>query len=144
MEEGVTRSVTRNLKLKGTNDMLPTVEVDYGSQNDAAMRCFGAVYRALATMAASKAALRATIYVYEGTSINFGSPTSSIWFGVAAPEKTLTTLFAVLGSVSGIRVRYGEYVHALNCHRLFHVESGVVWRDLGGDEWGEGTGGIES
>ena len=131
---------TGELKLNGTGETLPTIEVDTADSYFAAQLCVNSIGRAIVTLNEPKKRRRATVYSLELPSINFGRPTNSIFFAVAGPERLLTHLHAVLGEVPGVSVRYGEYVTARQCVPIWHLENSVLWEPIGGDEWTESRG----
>ena len=122
------------LNLEGADDVLPTIEVDTANNIEIAQLCIDAIRRGLRSIQPAKWRRRVTIYSYETVSINFGDPTESIFFGVAGPEKILLMLHAILGSVPGARVRYGDEMAARGSVPILHLEDGTVWQ-ASADEW---------
>ena len=115
--------------------MLPTIEVDTADDYQGALACERAIGRTLVTLGRAKKPPRVTVYAYESPSVNFGSPTNSIFLGVAGPERILVVLRAVIGAVAGVRCRYGDYIQADRCIPRFHLEKGVLWLLVDGNEW---------
>lgn len=121
------------LKFVGAEEMLATIEVDTNDDYDVAVACEDAIATALPLISRAS---RATVYVFEGPSINFGRQTNSIWFAIAGTERVLTHLHAVLNGVAGADVRFGEYIPARRCVPRMHLENGTVWRPaVDSDEW---------
>lgn len=131
------RVSTLDLALTGTGETLPTIEVDTANSRLASQLCVNSLGRAIVTLDKPKRRLRVTVYSLESPSINFGDPTNSIFFAVAGPERVLRSLHATLGQVPDVRLRYGDYVMAEQCVPILHLENGVLWEPIGGDEWAE-------
>ena len=124
-----------DLALQGKGDVLPTVEVDVHDDNDVAMSCMEGLRQVLEAFGQAKRQPRATIYAYEGPSVNFGRMTNSIFFAVAGRGRLIQLAHAVLGEVPGADVRYGDYIPEDRCVPCLHVEGGVVWAPEDGGEW---------
>jgi hypothetical protein len=71
------------LQISSSRDPLPTVEIDIDSIPENYHGYGDLVVNALAAAASELPKLRATIYVYQGMSINFHQQTQSAFFGVA-------------------------------------------------------------
>ena len=123
------------LQFVRTRTPMATVEIDVDSiPSD----CFGYgdfVKQALAELAERWRALRATVYVYEGPSVNFGGYSHSAFFGVAGDKRVLDALHAVFSGVRGVKVRYSDAILASQAICQYHAEDGRVWRPLEEGTW---------
>jgi len=98
------------------------------------------VEQALAGVAERLPLLRATVSVYEGSSINFGEVSHSAFFGVAGDKRILAALYAVFSSVRGLKTRYSDSILASESIRQYHLEDERVWRPLEEGTWYAGEG----
>lgn len=117
-----------------TNAPMATVEIDVHSVPPEHVGYGPLVEQALAGAAERWPALCATVYVYEGESINFGDRGYSAFFGVASDKRVLAALHAVLSGVRGLKVRYSDSILASESICQYHIEDEQVWRP-----WEEGT-----
>lgn len=114
---------------------MATVEVDVDSIPS---HCFGyghLVEQAMAQLASRSPALRATVYVYEGPSINFGANSNSAFFGVAGDKRVLEALHAVFSVGREVKVRYSDSILASQAICQYHMEDARVWRPLEEGAW---------
>jgi hypothetical protein len=126
-----------DLNLVRPNDPLPTVEVDLDSIPEELFGYGDLVAQNIQPFAASSSELRATIYVYQGPSVNFHENTFSAFFGVAGQKKQelLDLLLHSFRRVSGVKARCSDYIDASMGLSEFHIENGVVWRPLDAVTW---------
>ena len=80
------------LQFVRSRDPLPTVEVDLDCIPEELHGYGELVTKAMSAIAAKYPKMRATIYVYQGQSINFHHQTWSAFFGVAGDKKLLDVL----------------------------------------------------
>ena len=118
-------------------DSIPTIEIDIDSLPKEFFGYSEIVAQALQKLAISSLDVRATIYVYQGMSVNFHENTFSAFFGVASQKKEeiLDLLLYALSNISGLKVRGSDYIDASTGLREFHVENGSVWRPLDAATW---------
>mgnify|MGYP000411231334 CR=1 FL=1 len=126
-----------DLNLVRPNAPLPTVEVDIDSIPEELFGYGDLVANALQSFATSSSELRATIYVYQGLSVNFHESTFSAFFGVAGQKKKelIDLLLQSFRSVSGVKARNSDYIDSSMGLSEFHIENGVVWRPLDAATW---------
>lgn len=117
-----------DLQIVRSKKLLPTVEVDMGALPS--LGYFDLVVKALSAFAAKHPNLRATIYVYEGPSVNFYEQTWSVFFGVAGTIKLLTVLLDAFRAVSVINVRTSDYIDPSVAVPIFHIQDSQVWIPL--------------
>ncbi len=132
----IEKSVTE-LSLIRPKDPLPTVEVDLDSIPEELFGYDDLVAQAMQPFAANSSELKATIYVYQGPSVNFHKNTFSAFFGVSGQKKQelLDLLLQSFRRVSGVRARKSDYIDASMGLSEFHIENGVVWRPLDAVTW---------
>jgi len=132
----IEKSVT-DLNLVRPNDRLCTVEVDLNSIPEELFGYGDLVAQTIQPFAASSPELRATIYVYQGPSVNFQENTFSAFLGVAGQNKKelLTLLLHSFRRVSGVKARNSDYIDASMGLSEFHMENGVVWRPSDATTW---------
>lgn len=124
----IKKTVT-DLNLARPNEPLSTVEVDIGSIPE---EFFG--YRDLLTQAIQRfatrfPAIKVTIYVYHGESVNFHEPSFSAFFGVAGKKKKelLELILNTFRKISGVKVKNSDHIDASMGRSEFHIENGIVW-----------------
>jgi hypothetical protein len=124
-----------NLQILRTRDLLPTVEVDLDS-NPINKHGYGnLVVAALAAVASQSPKLRATIYVYQGPSVNFHQQTWSAFFGVAGNQTILDVLFKAFQQAKVDRFRFSDDLDPSTATKDFHIEKGYVWRPYEPGTW---------
>lgn len=125
------------LSLFRSKDPLPTVEVDLGSISEELLGYDDLVAQAIQPFANSLPDLRATIYVYQGSSVNFHEKTFSAFFCIAGQKKQelLDLLLHSFRRIPGVKVKNSEYIDASTGLAEFHIESGVVWCPLDAATW---------
>lgn len=125
------------LRLKHSHSPLPTIELDLDSLHSAGFNeGFGFVTHPLASFATKHESLVATIYIYEGYSVNFRPPHNAVWFGVSG-KKMWDILTIIEHSLKrrGARARSAEYIHFKKDWTVFHIEDGRVWQKYDGEGW---------
>ena len=80
--------------------------------------------------------LKATVYFYFTSSVNFGEMTSSEFITVAGPVFLYEVLFKALRGVSGLRIRKSDMLKPEVHHAVLHVEQGNVWVPADALSWG--------
>ena len=129
------RKSAKELQFVRTRSPMATVEIDVDSIPS---HCFGyghLVEHAMAQLASCSPALRATVYVHEGPSINFGANSHSAFFGVAGDRRVLEALHAVFSVVREVKVRYSDSILASQAICQYHMEDARVWRPLEEGTW---------
>lgn len=89
----------------------------------------------LTRLAEQDASLRATLYLYVSTSINFHEPGFSEFLLVAGPKKVLLALGAGFERLPAVKSRFSDYVSTASALRAFHVEGGLVWEQEDANTW---------
>ena len=117
------------------HDPLPTVEIDIDSIPKSYHGYSDLVTRALSSVAKKAINMRATIYVYQGMSINFHQQTQSAFFGVAGDKELLNVLLNAFQSAKVGNVRLSDYIDPSTATKDFHVQDGHVWRPLETGTW---------
>ncbi|GAB3419999.1 hypothetical protein NX774_08170 [Massilia agilis] len=136
------RSVTE-LHFVQSREPMATVEIDLNTIPGDELGYSGLVQAALAPFAARHPQLRATVYVYQGPSINFGQPAYCAFFGVAGDRRVLQALHDGFSTTRGLKARYSESIVQSQALRQYHLEDGELWRPdeehvwCAGDETGE-------
>jgi len=116
-------------------DPIPTVEIDIDSIPESLHGYSDLVTKALTSIAEKSIKLRATIYVYQGMSINFHRQTWSAFFGVAGDEKLLNVLLNEFQAAKVVNVRFSDHIEPSSAIKEFHVQDGHVWRPLESGTW---------
>jgi hypothetical protein len=127
-----------DLKFVRSSAPLATVEIDLDSIPERYFGYSDLVFSALRPLAQSDPSLRATVYVYQGPSINFGVQSYSAFFGVAGDKKLLRALNDVFASTKGMQVRYSDHIQISNALCQFHIEGGQVWQPEDALTWSTG------
>jgi hypothetical protein len=123
------------LQISSSRDPLPTVEIDIDSIPENYHGYGDLVVNALAAAASELPKLRATIYVYQGMSINFHQQTQSAFFGVAGNKNLLNVLLSAFKSARVLNVRFSDSIDPSTATKDFHVQDGHVWRPLEPGIW---------
>lgn len=132
---GLIEKSVSDLNFVHSKNPIPTVEIDIDSIPRDFNGYSAIVEAALQGVANNSPNLLATIYVYQGQSINFGSPTFSAFFGVAGQKKLLKLLLEAFQNVSGVNARYGDYINPDTAICEFHIQDGYVWRPDDATTW---------
>ena len=120
-----------------TNSPIPTIEVDLDSIPEDNYGYSSLVVNALESFVAQRSDIRSTLYVYQGSSVNFHTNTFSAFIGVVGNEqiKLLNLLLASFRSVSGIKARYSDSINSSSGVCEFHIEDGHVWSPIDVITW---------
>jgi len=118
---------------------MPSVEIDIDSLPSDAFGYADLVQMALVPLAARTPHVRATVYVRQGPSVNFGNPAYCAFFGVAGRQSVLEALYTTFLATPGVRVRYSDEIVESQTIRQYHLEDGEVWRPNDGSLWAAGT-----
>lgn len=110
-----------------TRDPIASVEVDLDSIPDELCGYEDTVLKALKAILDQHPKLRASLYVYESVSVNFGQPGYSVFFGFAAGEKHLLTLLSAFKKIEGFKAKISDSIDARQAVCRFHVQDGNVW-----------------
>ncbi|MDK6706106.1 hypothetical protein [Pseudomonas aeruginosa] len=129
------RKTVSELAFVNSGSPLPTVEIDSDSIENAGFSIHHTVMQVLTRLAEQDASLRATLYLYVSTSINFREPGFSEFLLVAGPKKVLLALGAGFERLPAVKSRFSDYVSAASALRTFHVEGGLVWEQEDANTW---------
>ena len=86
-------------------------------------------------LAESSPDLRATIYVQQALSVNFGHSGCSIFIGVVGSPNALASILNGFQSIPGIGARYGDSIFTNQSRRRLHIEDGLVWQQEDDVTW---------
>ena len=123
------------LEFVNSRNPLPTVEVDLDCIPEDVHGYGDLIATAIAPVAGRSPKMRATIYVYQGQSINFHQPTWSAFFGVAGDKKLLDVLLNAFRGAKVANVRFSDYIDPSTATSEFHVQDGQVWRPFESGTW---------
>lgn len=120
-----------------SSNPLPTVELDLDSLPDNMFGYGDLVPQSLQAFAANNLDVRATIYVFQGQSVNFHKPTFSVFFIVAgkSKQKILDILFRAFNMIKGVKVKSSDHIPTSMGIREFHIEGGSVWCPIDSVSW---------
>ncbi|MDQ6993259.1 MAG: hypothetical protein Q9M31_07255 [Mariprofundus sp.] len=130
------------LNLYRSKEPMPTVEVDLGSIKGKERHDYTAtVAQALLKFVELNPESRATIYVYQGGSVNFQDRTFSTFFGVDGQdkEKLLRLVLRTYRKFTD-RAKLSDYIEASSALCELHIEDGRVWLPLDELNWYAETG----
>ena len=122
----IRKSITE-LHFVDSRSPMATVEIDIDSLPEGTYGYESLVQSALAPLAAANPDLKATVYVYQGQSVNFGEYGYSAFFGVAGSRLPLPALHAIFSGVAGLKLRYSDSIVQSQALRQYHVEGGHIW-----------------
>jgi len=129
-----------DIKFCKSRNPIPTVELDLDSLPEGIYGYGDILFNALSKLAKKDETIKATVYVYQGNSVNFHKLTFSAFFGVCGnKKKVLDAISATLSALSGVRCRFSDYIQASHDLLQFHVEDGTAWRPLDAVTWFDGT-----
>lgn len=114
---------------------IPTVEVDLDSIPEELLGYDEIVTKAIKGVIALNADVRATIYVYQGQSVNFHHPTFSAFIGVAGNKEVLNKILSEFKKIKGIKARHSDYIQSSSGLREFHVQDSLVWKPIEEFTW---------
>jgi hypothetical protein len=124
-----------DLKFVIPRNSIPTVEVDLDAIPDELQGYGDLVAKALQPFASKFPKTIASIHVYQGSSVNFGTVTFSAFFGVAGRKDLLAPLLRAFAKVAGTRTRFSDYIDPSQGICEFHIQDGCVWRPCDGLTW---------
>lgn len=127
--------LTTDLHFVKTNEPMPTVEVDIDSIPEIYSGYGALISKALKSFSSSHPAVRATIYVCQLDSVNFGHPTWSLFLGVVGQKSVLNQLLTTFQSVNGVRARMSDYISTSQATREYHIENGKLWTQADSTTW---------
>lgn len=123
------------LNLVRTCTPLATVEIDIDSLPADAFGYADLVHSALTPFAAAHPEMRATVYVNQRQSINFGVPAYCAFFGVAGNQGALRALYECFGRTKGVRFRYSDEISESEALQQYQIEDGKLWYPDDGYTW---------
>ncbi len=138
------------LSLCDSKSPVPTVELDLDSLPENIYGYDDLVFTTLSRLAKNKDSLKATVYVYQGPSVNFHEQSFSAFFGVAGNQtkRVLESIYSAFKPLAGVKCRYSDYIKTSDGICEFHVENGIAWRPSDATTWhtndGQQTEGEES
>ncbi|MEZ9718592.1 hypothetical protein AB4234_16095 [Vibrio cyclitrophicus] len=112
-----------------------TIEVDIDSLPKGYYDYIDIVTETLRPLAESSPDLRATIYVQQALSVNFGHSGCSIFIGVVGSPNALALILNGFQSIPGIGARYGDSIFTNQSRRRLHIEDGLVWQQEDDITW---------
>ncbi|MEZ8644910.1 hypothetical protein AB6D52_09540 [Vibrio cyclitrophicus] len=112
-----------------------TIEVDIDSLPKGYYDYIDIVTETLRPLAESSPDLRATIYVQQALSVNFGHSGCSIFIGVVGSPNALASILNGFQSIPGIGARYGDSIFTNQSRRRLHIEDGLVWQQEDDVTW---------
>jgi hypothetical protein len=127
------------LQIVESHNPLLTVEVDLDGFPEELNEYGDLVTKALTSIVAKSPKMRATIYVYQGMSINFHRQTWSAFFGVAGNKKLLDVLLHAFRAAKVADVRFSDYIDPSTATTEFHIQDGYVWRPWELGTWYAGS-----
>lgn len=107
---------------------MATVEIDLDTLPSESGGYALLVESALTPLASAESELCATIYIYEGPSVNFGNYGYSAFFGVAGDRRVLGALYTSFCSSTGLKVRHSDPISQSQAICQYHLEEGRLWR----------------
>ena len=123
------------LQIVRSRDPLPTVEVDLDCIPKELHGYGELVTKAMSAIAAKYPKMRATIYVYQGQSVNFHQQTWSVFFGVAGDQRLLGVLLSAFQGAKVGNVRFSDYIDSSTATKDFHIQDGLVWQPFESGTW---------
>jgi hypothetical protein len=127
------------LQFVKSRDPLPTVEIDLDCIPKELHGYGDLITNAITPVAARSPNMRATIYVYQGLSINFHQQTWSAFFGIAGDKKLLDVLLNTFRGAKLANARFSDYIDPSTATREFHVQDGHVWCPFESGTWYTGS-----
>ena len=120
------------LQLKSSDEPTPTIEIDLGSIPEG--ESLQSLLRDALSVTADEQQI-STLRIYFTQSINFHEPTSSAFVMAIGGRSVLEHIHDELQAVSGLRMRYSDYVVASRGMPLVHLEEGTLWLPLDVQNW---------
>ena len=115
------------LKWSKPRSPIATIEVDSESLPNPAFGYGDIVTNACSTYAKKNPSKTATIYVYDGVSVNFHRHTWSFFIGVVGDKNLLEALLKEFQKIKGVEVKHSDYIEAKLSYRRFHIQDGLCW-----------------
>lgn len=115
-----------DLNIRNNSNPQPSVEVDRGSIPDE-LSFPDILCDVMAECAAKDASLAATAYTYFGPSVNFHEVTDSVFIAVIGGDRVLQSIHAAFAGISGVRVRFSDYIRTAEARPQVHIEDATVW-----------------
>lgn len=122
------RKPVNELHFVRSREPMSTVELDLDTLPEKSFRYAQLVESALAPLAAADSRICATVYVYQGPSVNFGNYGYSAFFGVAGDRRVLGALYASFSGARGLKARYSDQIQQSQALREYHIEEGRLWQ----------------
>jgi len=123
------------LQIVKSRNPLATVEVDIDCIPECLNGYGGLVVNAITPIAIKSPNMKATIYVYQGPSINFHKKTWSVFFGVAGNKKLLDVILNAFRGAEITNTRFSDYIDPSTATIDFHIQDGLIWRPLEDGTW---------
>lgn len=112
-----------------------TIEVDIDSLPTGCYDYVDIIVETLRPLAESSPDLRATVYVQQVLSVNFGHSGSSIFIGVVGSPNALSVILNGFQSIPGVGARYGGSIFTNQSRRRLHIEDGFIWQQEDNVTW---------
>lgn len=112
-----------------------TIEVDIDSLPTGYYSYLDIIIETLRPLAESSPDLRATVYVQQALSVNFGHSGCSIFIGVVGSPNVLASILNGFQSIPEIGARYGRSIFTNQSRRRLHIEDGLVWQQEDDVTW---------
>ena len=123
----IKKSVTE-LNLVIPKSAIPTIEVDLDSIPDELFGYSDLIIDGLQNTVRNDDKIRATVYVYQGSSVNFHTQTFSAFIGVAGSKKILDQIYSILQRHPKIKSRYSDYIDRSSAQCELHIQDGLIWQ----------------
>jgi hypothetical protein len=140
LENPLIRKPANELRFLNVKEPMSTIEIDLDSLPKGAFGYAQLTEASLAPLAAASPDLHATVYVYQGPSVNFGDYGYSAFFGVAGDRRVFGALSSTFGGTAGLKVRHGDQIRQSQALRQYHLEDGKLWLPLEEGVWYAGAG----
>lgn len=126
-----------DLEFIDSTSPLPTIEIDIDSIPEEYFGYGDIVGNSLKIFAEKNKKIDASIYVYQGMSVNFHDNTFSAFFGVDSKKniEIIDHLLIEFKKIKEIKARLSDYIMASDSLLEFHVENGTVWRPADAETW---------
>jgi hypothetical protein len=129
------RKPVNELHFVRSREPMSTVEIDLDTLPEESFGYAQLVESALAPLAAADPRISATVYVYQGPSVNFGNYGYSAFFAVAGDRRVLGALYASFSGARGLKTRYSDHIQQSQALCQYHIEEGLLWRPDEGHVW---------
>ena len=129
------RKPVNELHFVRSREPMSTVEIDLDTLPEGSFGYAQLVESALAPLAAADSRLSATVYVYQGPSVNFGNYGYSAFFAVAGDRRVLGALYASFSGTRGLKTRHSDQIQQSQALCQYHIEEGLLWRPDEGHVW---------